>query len=166
MQLGKRSLLFAFFFGCAAAFVLLTSMRLPALVASHFGGAGAANGFLRHGVYVGFMVGLVVGLPSLMVGLTWSAISSPKARLNLPNKDYWLAPERCAETIAYLRSGVLWVGALLVIFLCYLHWLVVLANEAHPARLAISWFIGGLLVFFAALFIGLKAFLGRFRQSA
>lgn len=165
MQLGKRSLLFALFIACAAAFVLLTSMRLPALVASHFGGSGTANGFMPHGFYVCFMLGFVVGLPALMVGLTWLSISSPKARINLPNKDYWLAPERRAETIEFLRSGIVWFGTMLVAFLCYVHWLVILANEVHPARLANSWFIGGLVVFFVALFIWLKVFLGHFRQS-
>jgi hypothetical protein len=53
-----------------------------------------------------------------------------------------------------------------VTFLSYAHWLVVLANESQPARLANSWFIGGLVVFFAALFIWLKVFLGYFRRSA
>jgi uncharacterized membrane protein len=166
MQLRKDSLLFALLVACAAAFVWLTSISLPALVASHFGGSGAANGFMPHAFYVRFMLVFVIGLPTLLVVLTWLAIGSPKARVNLPNKDYWLAPERCAETMAYLRSGILWFGTMLLAFLCYTHWLVVLANESQPARLANSWFIGGLVVFFAALLVWLKVFLGHFRQSA
>jgi uncharacterized membrane protein len=166
MHLKRHSLLFVLFVACAAAFVWLTSQRLPGLVASHFGGSGAANGFMSHGFYVCFMLGFVIGLPVLMVGVTWLSIASPKARINLPNKDYWLAPERRAETIEFLRAGILWFGTLLVAFLCYAHWLVVLANEVQPARLANSWFIGGLIVFLATLFIWLKVFLGHFRQSA
>jgi uncharacterized membrane protein len=164
MQFGKGSL-FVLFVACAAAFVCLTSVSLPALVASHFGGSGAANGFMPHDFYVRFMLAFVIGLPALLVGLTWFVIASPKARINLPNKDYWLAPERRAETVAFLRSGILWFGTMLVVFLCYAHWLVVLANQAQPPRLANSWFIGGLVVFFAVLFIWLKVFLGHFRQS-
>src|ERR1700682_3658869 len=159
MHLSKGSLLFAFVVACAAVFVWLTSIRLPALVASHFGGSGAANGFMPHGFYVCFMLTFVVGLPALLVVITWLAIASPKARINLPNKAYWLAPERRDETIAFLRSGILWFGTTLVAFLCYVHWLVVLANEVQPARLANSWFVGGLVVFFAAMFIWLKVFL-------
>jgi uncharacterized membrane protein len=166
MQLGKGSLLFALFVVCAGTFVWLTSIRLPALVASHFGGSGAANGFMPHAFYARFMLVFVIRLPALLVVLTWLAIGSPKIRINLPNKDYWLAPERRAETIAYLRSGILWFGTMLVAFLCYAHWLVVLANESQPAHLANSWFIGGLVVFLAALFIWLKVFLGHVRQSA
>jgi len=165
MQLGKGSL-FALFVACAAAFVWLTSIRLPAVVASHFGGSGAANGFMSHGFYVCFMLAFVIGLPALLVSLTWLAITSPKARINLPNKDYWLAPERRAETIAFLRSGILWFGTMLVLFLCYTHWLIVLANQVQPPRLANSWFIGGLVVFFAVLLFWLKVFLGHFHRSA
>jgi uncharacterized membrane protein len=120
---------------------------------------------MPHTFYVGFMLVFVIGLPALMVTVTWLAIGSPKARINLPNKDYWLAPERRAETIAFLRSSILWFGTGLVAFLCYAHWLVVLANESQPAHLANSWFLGGLVVFFAALLIWLKVLLGHFRQS-
>jgi hypothetical protein len=166
MQPGKGSLLFAVFVACAAAFVWLTSTRLPALVASHFAGSGAANGFMPHAFYVRFMLAFVIGLPALLVGLTWIAIASPKARINLPNKGYWLAPERRAETVQFLRSGILGFGTMLVVFLCYAHWLVVLANEVQPPRLANSWFVGGLVVFFVAMLIWLKVFLGHFRRSA
>lgn len=166
MSFKGRSLLFVLFVVCAAVFVWLTSARLPAMVASHFGGSGAADGFMPHGFYVCFMLGFVIGLPALMVGITWLSIASPKARINLPNTGYWLAPERRAETIEFLRSGLLWFGTMLVAFLSYVHWLVVLANEVQPAQLANSWFIGGLVVFLATLLIWLKAFLGHFRQSA
>lgn len=120
---------------------------------------------MPRGFYVCFMLGFVIGLPALMVGITWFSIASPKARINLPKKDYWLAPERRAETVEFLRSGILWFGTLLVAFLCYVHWLVVLANKVQPARLANSWFIGGLVVFLVTLLIWLKVFLGHFRQS-
>ncbi len=164
MHAGKSPLLFAFFVACAAAFVWLTSARLPALVASHFGGSGAADGFMPHDTYVCFMLAFVLGFPALLVVLTWLAIASPKTRINLPNKDYWLAPERRAATVVFLRGGILWFGAMLVAFLCYVHWLVVLANEAQPPRLANSWFISGLVIFFAAMLIWVRAFLGHFRQ--
>ena len=162
----KGPLLFALFVACAAAFVWRTSTRLPALVASHFGSSGVANGFMPHDFYVRFMLAFVIGLPALLVALTWLAIASPKARINLPNRDYWLAPERRSASIEFLRSGILWFGSLLVTFLCYAHWLVVLANEAQPVRLANSWFIGGLLAFFAAVLVWVTMFLGHFRQSA
>jgi hypothetical protein len=160
----KSSTLFAFFIAFAAAFVWLTSARLPARVASHFDGTGVANGFMPHGVYVWFMLAMVVLVPGASVFVTWLAIASPGARINLPNKDYWLVPERRDETIRYLRSGIVFFGAVLVMFLCYVHWLVVLANETQPVRLDNVRFVGGLIVFLAVVVCWLVLFLARFRN--
>jgi hypothetical protein len=166
MRPGKGLLMFAILVACAAAFVWLTSLRLPGSVASHFGDSGLPNGFMPHDFYVRFMLVFVIGLPALLVFITWRAVANPKALFSLPNKDYWLAPDRLPETVAYLRAGSLWFGVMLVVFLCYVHWLVVLANAAQPARLAESWLVGGLLAFFAALLVLLKLLVGHFRRTA
>jgi len=166
MHVGKGLLLFALLVACAVAFVWLTSLRLPGTVASHFGSAGIANGFMPHDYYVCFILSFVVGLPVLLVFLTWLAMANPKARIKLPRGDYWLAQERRAETVAFLRNSVLGFGVMLVVFLCYAHWLVVLANEVNPARLSESWFIGGLIAFGAAMLVSLIALLGHFRHGA
>jgi uncharacterized membrane protein len=156
--------LFLLFVACAAAFVWVTGQSLPNVVASHFGAAGTANGFMPRSFYIGFILVVVVGLPALMVFVTWFVLGRPGARINLPDRDYWLAPERRSETLAVLRSGILWFGVLLVAFLCYAHWLVVRANASQPVRLAEWRFIGGLVVFLAATLIWLRVLLGRFRR--
>lgn len=166
MQYGKQLLLFLVFVACAAAFVRLTGQGLPDLVASHFDASGIANGFMPRTVYIRLMLALLIGLPALTVFITWAAIGNPKARINLPDREYWLAPERRAETVAFLRGGVMWFGVLLVSFLCYAHWLVVRANEAHPVRLDEQWFFGGLAVFLVVTLIWLTMLLGHFRSRS
>lgn len=162
----KGYLIFALFAVCAVTFVAYTSHDLPALVASHFGASGMANGFMPREYYVRFMITFVIGLPTLMVFVSGYVLGSSKARINLPNRDYWLAPERYAETIALLRAGLIWFGILLVTFLCYVHWLVVVANSVQPARLPEAWFFGGLVAFFVAVLIWLRVLLGHFRARA
>lgn len=157
--------LFAFLVCCGAVFVWVTSERLPLVVASHFASSGQANGFMPRQGYLSFILALLIGLPSLLIALTWRSLGSSRTRINLPNKDYWLAPERRASTVAYLRTGLLWFGVLLLVFFCYVHWLVVLANGLQPPKLENSWFIGGLVSFLAALLVWLKVFLGYFRRS-
>jgi uncharacterized membrane protein len=166
MENRKGLLTFGLYAICAAAFVYLTGLGMPDLVASHFGATGAADGFMPRGSYLGFMILFIIGFPALLVFATWHVFGSPHVRINLPNRAYWLAPERRAQTIAYLRRGVVWFGVLLVAFLCYAHWLVVLANTTQPPHLAVSWMFGGLGVFLVALVIWLAVFLGRFRRSA
>lgn len=156
---------FAFFVAVAAAFVVGTSSRLPPVVASHFGAPGLADGFMSQRFYVVFMLALLVGLPSLLVALTSWSLGRSNSRINLPHKEYWLAPERRGETVAYLRSSLMGFGAGLVSFLCYVHWLVVLANEQSPPRLANAWFVGGLLVFVMGLLVWLGSLRARFRRS-
>lgn len=125
-----------------------------------------ANGFMPRDFYIRFMIAFVIGLPTLMVFITGFALGSSKTRINLPNRDYWLAPERYAETITFLRAGLVWFGVLLITFLCYVHWLVVVANSVQPAHLSEGRFFGGLIAFFVSLLIWLKAFLGHFRARA
>jgi hypothetical protein len=36
---------------------------------------------------------------------------TPDARLNLPHKEYWLAPERRARTLAWFGDFMHWFGA-------------------------------------------------------
>jgi hypothetical protein len=166
MQNGKGSLIFALFVACAVAFVWHTSNGLPVLVASHFGASGMANGFMPHKFYIFFMIGFIIGLPSLMVFITVYVLGSSKARINIPNRDYWLAPERYTETIAFLRACLIWFGVLLVTFLCYVHWIVVVANSVQPAHLSVPRLFGGLFAFFVALLLWLKLLLGHFRAHA
>src|SRR5450432_4328425 len=106
-------------------FVWLTSGGLPSVVASHFAAGGAANGFMPRSTYIVFMLAVTVLVPSL-IALSGRLIEAlPVARINLPNRDHWLAPERRAETLAALSAQSVAFAALLAAFLCFVHWLVV-----------------------------------------
>jgi uncharacterized membrane protein len=164
MQRSQTFVMFVLFVVCAAGFVWMTSDSLPALVASHFGVSGTADRFMPRDAYVRFMLAFVVVLPLFIVGLTTLILGSPNARINVPNREYWLAPERREETVSFLRLHTLRFGGMLVVFLCYVHWLVVRANEAQPVRLDSRWFIGGLAVFLVFALGWAKVLIGRFRQ--
>ncbi|HTY98259.1 MAG TPA: hypothetical protein VMB75_00380 [Rhodocyclaceae bacterium] len=148
----------------AAGFVLYTADSLPPLVASHFAGGGAANGFMPHDAYVALMLALVVGLPLLLAALTGLSRYAPVERMNLPNRDYWLAPEREAETLAYLAGRGAGFAKRLAVFLAFVHWLVVKANAGQPPHFPEALFFAGLAVFVAALVLWLAGFVAHFRR--
>ena len=148
---------------CAAAFIWLTSRGLPSVVASHFEANGYANGFTTRGGYVGLMLVFVAGVPTLLVTVMYIGLGRPNARINLPNRDYWLAPERRTETVAYLRAHMARFAVALMALLCYVHWLVVRANQAQPPRLASPWVNGGLAVFIIFAVLWTRTLLRRFR---
>ncbi|MDE2489499.1 MAG: DUF1648 domain-containing protein [Elusimicrobia bacterium] len=102
-----------FFAGAAAC--LLQAWRsyplLPDRVASHFGLSGAPDGWMPKRAFVGFEVGVVLLLGAALLAASRSLSRRTNERLNLPHKDYWLAPERREATLAYFREFFLWFGA-------------------------------------------------------
>jgi hypothetical protein len=141
----------ATFFGAvfvgAMAYVLHTCGQLPPVVATHFSRAGDAIGFVSQPVYRAATMILLVLPALLLVVLPRVRLRRPEARINVPNRDYWLAPERRQETVEVIVQRCTLVASLLIVFICYAHWLVVHANREQPPTLSSGWLLGGLVVF-------------------
>jgi uncharacterized membrane protein len=149
--------------GCVAVFIGFTSQRLPRLVAAHFDAAGTANGYLPRELYMALMLLITVVVPVLVVVIPAWAFSHPEVRLNLPNREYWLAPERRAETIRFIARQTSLFTWLLLAFLCYAQWLVVRANALTPPALDSRAFLAGLVVFLVCTLSWIVRLLRRFR---
>lgn len=136
------------------------SSRLPERVASHFGPSGAPNGWMPRDAFVIFYAVIAVFLAgSLSVSLGIVA-RTPDARLNLPRKDYWLAPERRAETFAWLEGFLLWFGAGTFVLLLDVFHQVYRFNAGLARTLEHPyWSLGFYLAYTAAW---VSAMLGRF----
>jgi uncharacterized membrane protein len=141
-------IVFALCLASAYFFVAHTGARLPPLAAVHFDAAGAANSFMPRPQYLKFMSLLAVGLPLIIVALTSIAYSRARS-FKVPNRDYWMAPERAAATRSFLIGHGIWFGTLLAGMLCFVHWMVLIANRQEPPSLSNGLAIGGLLVFLA-----------------
>ncbi len=163
-QRGSARTLFLILVVCATGFVWVTSRALPEVAASHFGGSGVANGFMPRTYYLLFMLFFAVVLPMIVVFVPTISLNKPNAGIRLPNRAYWLAPERQAETGEYLRQHMARFGSMLVVFLCYIHWLVVQANAAVPPNLPAPWAIGGIVVFVLSALIWTNALFRHFRD--
>jgi len=148
----------------AIAFVFATGRSLPPLVASHFIARGAANGYMPHDTYLRFTTALLVGLPLFIAFISGFTSILPARLINLPNREYWLAPERQADTLSYLRRQGARFAVILAIFLCFVHWLVVQANAHSPPLFPESLFFIGTAAFLGALVIWLGRFILHFRR--
>jgi hypothetical protein len=153
---------FALVLGAAAAFVWWSAGGMPETVASHFAAGGVANGFMPRGRYVALMLGLVVAVPLVLERLGWLATRLPVAFVNLPNRQYWLAPERRVATLAALGRFGAWAGGATAVLLCVVHAFVVQANRLRPPRLDPAPLVGVVAVYMLALFVGMAVVLGRF----
>lgn len=142
---------------CAHDFPLL-----PDRLASHFAASGMPNGWMTKTQFM-WMYGVVL-LPALAIEfwVSHKLANRPNARINLPNKEYWLAPERRAGTFAYIESFCAWYGCAFLFVEVFAMGLALRANFDSPPRLPtgpiVSDIVGFVLFSFAALIAMFRRF--------
>jgi uncharacterized membrane protein len=134
--------------------------QLPDVVASHFDGRGAANGWQTKAAFFGVLVGVSVLAAAIGFGVPRIICALPPNLINLPNKQYWLAPEHRRETTEFLNAYFAWFG-------CALFLMIILTfdyatqNNLHRDHLPDSarmWYVlGGFLLFTIAWITGMLA---------
>jgi uncharacterized membrane protein len=82
--------------------------QMPERMASHFAADGSVNGWQSRSAF--FVLMLLVTSTSAIVGFLAprQIAARSNARINLPHRDYWLAPERRAETLQFITSTMAW----------------------------------------------------------
>jgi hypothetical protein len=157
-------LLFVLVLAAAAASILHFSQELPELVAVHFDAAGRANGFMTRTDCRDFMLASTLGVPLLIVlATTLLPRALPVSLINLPHRDYWLAPERAHDSLVFLSEQGLWFGCLLVLFLAAVDGMLVKANAVSPPEFPSGPFIAMLILFFCAIGVWGMRMVRRFR---
>jgi hypothetical protein len=135
----------------SVTFVIYTSYYLPSNVAIHFNVNNEPDGWMTRNFYVLLILTLLVSIPSVItVGISILSQKFPHL-INLPNRDYWLAPTRLSESLDFLASHGHRVGRLVIVLMTGLHYVVLVANRAEPPALPQSWLIAILLGFVFAL---------------
>jgi uncharacterized membrane protein len=160
-------LLFVVLLAAAAALILRFAAELPAVVAVHFDAAGRANGFMTHTDCRDFMFAWTLGVPLLIVIATSLLPRAlPVSLINLPHRDYWLAPERAHDSLVFLSEQGLWFGCILVVFLAAVDGMLVRANAVSPPEFPSALFISMLILFFCAIAIWALRMTRRFRAPS
>ena len=134
--------------------------QLPDVVASHFNGRGVPNGWQTKSAF--FMVFAGVSALAAVIGFVIPRIISamPQQLINLSNKQYWLSPERLAETQAFLNNYFAWFGCavFLVIILTFDY---AIQSNLHPQNrpdVSRMWYIlAGFLAFVVVWIIRMMA---------
>jgi uncharacterized membrane protein len=129
-----RGLFFVFVFAAIAQCVHDFPL-LPDRLASHFAASGKPNGWMTKQQF--FITYAVMLVPALLVEfwVSRSIANKPDAKLRLPNKEYWLAPERRAETFAYFDGFFAWYGCALLFVEVFAMGLAMRANFDTPPHL-------------------------------
>lgn len=111
--------------------------QLPDRVASHFNAAERADGWTSKRQFTTMWlegVGILTFVFAMACVVMWI---SPAAGLNLPRKDYWLAPERVAQTRCMVIERMLWFAAALMLHMAYLAHEAIAVNLRGDGRLAV-----------------------------
>ena len=153
--------LFAAIVAALVAYVFVTSAQLPDPVASKFDADGKAIAYMSRDVYRMFMAGATLLVPLvLLVFLAWLPHIKPRF-INIPNRDYWLAPERREETLSFLERHALVLGCGSALFFAGMHRLTAQAKSLVPPQLdnppfllMTGLFVAGVIV--AVIALGLR----------
>lgn len=120
--------------------------------------------------FVALMLAMSVYLPwQCTEGVVWLVRRLPPALINLPNKDYWLAPERREATLRLLGDHMRWLGLMLLLLFSGLYCQALLTGQpTWPQVPPDGWLLGaGLLaVAFLVWIVALKVRLQKLEPQA
>lgn len=132
-----------------AAYVWLTATQLPDRVATHFGINGQPNGWMTRAGHAQFTILFGLLVPAFILGIFASIRWFGDRYINIPHKDFWLAPERRQATYDFIqRQGAFFAG-LFILFLAGIHYSILSANARNPVSLPgsdVMWIAGPYLV--------------------
>jgi uncharacterized membrane protein len=125
------------------------AQRLPDIVGSHFGTSGLASAWQTKMALFTVELMVIVVATIVSFGVPRLITAMPVSAINLPNKEFWLSPERREETFLFLRTQMAWFGCALLAFLLFVMELVFRANLHTPPRLNNAAFVPALVGFIA-----------------
>lgn len=131
--------------------------HLPERVASHFDGAGRPDGWSTRGSLYATSGIVLAGILFLAMGIPALVRLMPASLINVPNREYWLAPERREETHLRLDAFMAAFGCGTLVFFALVMGLVVRANISGGGRMSAL----AMWALFAAYFVFIGAWMWR-----
>lgn len=139
--------------------------QLPERVAIHFGADGNPNDWLGKTGATILSSGLLVGIPLFFAMIPMVVQRLPTAMINIPNREYWFAPERREESLKALSSFMAWFNVAITTFVVCINHITFVANrDAQP--LAMGLFGTALVAFLLTTFVGVGFMIRRFSRPA
>jgi uncharacterized membrane protein len=125
--------------------------QLPERVATHFGVDGKPNDWMSRSASTGLFLALQLGVPVFMLAMTSLAARMPASMVNIPNREYWLHPERRDATMAHMSLMMTWIAVLMALFMTVIGHLAFMANKTGNG-LNLPLFLSALVTFLIAVF--------------
>jgi uncharacterized membrane protein len=159
-------LLFAFAILIAAYEIIYFYPIMPSPMAVHFNAAGAADGWGPKNYFFITIGGVIALLATLFAGISLLIRVLPDSMVNLPNKAYWLAPERRVLTHKRLAGQLLFIGAITLLLLDGVLYLSCMANIPPASSMPADILWGMLGLFFSINIIWTILMIRSYRRPA
>jgi uncharacterized membrane protein len=140
--------------------------QLLETMASHFNGAGAPNGYMSKEAFFIMTYGIFLGISAAMAYAVPALIASRSEITNLPNKAYWLAPERRAGTLDFLTAHFTWLGCAILALGNAVLYLVARFHLERQATLPSDAMWTALIIFFCFVILWMVIFFWRMSAPA
>ncbi|HMK61260.1 MAG TPA: DUF1648 domain-containing protein [Dissulfurispiraceae bacterium] len=159
----KQLAIMVFIILASLAQILYYYPQLPDVIASHFNASGTANGWQPKRAFFAIYGGVLVLLVLVFSGSALFMDRIPYSLINLPRKDYWLAPERRDETFLFINNQMLMFGNATLLFIFIVFQLVIKENLTHQNLLSPPIMLPLLGVYILATIVWTVRFILRFR---
>lgn len=124
----------------AIVHLVMTYPHLPDRVPHHFGLSGEADAWSSKTSVAGLHVVLLIVLMATFIGTPLLLPRLGDAFINIPHKEYWLAPERREQSLQELTLYLGWVGVLTILLIHILTMQTFyIAKHGPPYRLPFGW---------------------------
>jgi uncharacterized membrane protein len=141
------------------------SPLLPTRIAVHFRRSGLVTGWMPRETFLYLQVALFALFALVSFGVPRLLEMVPTSAINLPNKEYWFAPERRAGTVRYFAGQFAWLGCALVALFIAVDDLVFRATVSTPQRLDNGHFLLALGIFLGFLALWIARMMIRFGRT-
>lgn len=135
---------------------------LPERTATHFGISGTPDGWGGRTELVIVYLGTVVLIAAVFLAIPLALHRLPGAMINLPNRSYWLEPERREETLEWLSNSMILLGCFTLVLMMDSFQQVFVVNLGEAPRLTHPGF--SMAAYSAVIVIWCAALLARFRR--
>jgi len=150
----------------AVVFIIYTTRSLPETVATHFGANNNANGSMSRNAYLLFILSFMIAMSAFVSFIVGTLPRKFPRWTNLPNRDYWLSPERREESLNFLNAHGKRLACLIVMMMLGMHYVILKANHLQPPTLPVATFSSILIGFVLALIWWIIRLYRRFPKEA
>ncbi len=145
--------------------VIVQYPTLPERVATHFGPGGEPDAFSTKESFTLMMLLLVLGMPGFLVLLAKLMPYLPVSMINIPNRDYYLHPDRAARTLVEMETSMVWLAVITEVFMLGLVQLTIQAN-INGTPLSMPAFVVLMAVFMVAMIVFCVVLLRRYSHAS